>query len=393
MKGWLKKEGKKMFFTKKNKIVILGIACCILLGGLSPTIYNTTVNDPISGPEQNNDESNNNDAEYKQTGYGNYTYVSFYWSPRYPDEGEAVTFYSSNYDLRGHLSSFRWNFGDGSSGYGYIASHIYDKKGSYGVTLSYTAWDSEEGYIWGSGTNSVHVGEDPFPRLAYSPKNPSPGEQVNLDGSASSDPDGQITSYVWSYYSINDPSNITEIGYTEDIKYSWEEQGIYNVRLQVSDDKGNNNTLEETISVSILKLGGFPKRERGLSFEISNHGTFKAKNIEWSVEINKYSLFGIRSQNLYSENGTSTDIGAGNNQQIYLSQIPRKFSKVKIIVTVKAENAVEISESYYGLMFGKTIFISENNFVNPYNIVIGAGIIIAGIIYYVIQNYEPSETT
>ena len=53
--------------------------------------------------------------------------------------GNAVSFNgSSSYDNDGTISSYSWDFGDGSTGTGQITTHIYTNEGSYTVTLTVT---------------------------------------------------------------------------------------------------------------------------------------------------------------------------------------------------------------------------------------------------------------
>lgn len=59
-------------------------------------------------------------------------------------QGKLITFDAKNStDNDGKIKEYRWDFGDGTKGYGDIATHIYLKKGSYTVTL--TVKDDEGG--------------------------------------------------------------------------------------------------------------------------------------------------------------------------------------------------------------------------------------------------------
>ena len=378
MENYFKKIGQILLNRKKT--VILIVTSLILIAVLSPKIKDFSVKDVTDNQKTINDQSNRDNQEFKKTNYNEYVYVSFYWIPRYPDPGETVTFYCRNYGNNSYINSARWNFGDGTTGYGYTTTHNYEEKGSYRVTLDVTAWDSEDGYNWGSTSNTVKVGADPFPEITFTPENPSPGEKVTFEATKSSDPDGRITSYNWSYYNIEDPKNVTKIGSSKIIDYTWEKQGIYAVSLTIKDDDGNNNTINKIVHVSILKLGGFNKLSRGLSFEIRNNGNSKVKNLRWGVKINKYSIFGVKSKVLYQKNDTTFDIDPNFFQRIEVKDIRRAFCKIKLEITAKADNAIEISKTFYGLIFGKYIYLSETNFINPYGVITISGILIALVI-------------
>jgi len=383
MKGESKKLRQMLFLSKSKKIIILGLTCCLLIGGLSPTINNAFITNPEKINEAPKDGNNQEDSEYKKMSYddGVHVYASFYWSPKYPDPGELVTFYSTSCAYNGLISSEVWRFYDGHGEYGHRTTHTFDKKGTYKVTLSVIAYGHDSaGPDLGSGsiTKYVKISADPIPKITFTPENPSPGEKVILNASESSDPDGKIMSYNWSYYDVEDPGNVTYLGSNEKIYHVWKKQGIYVVSLYTEDNKGNNNTLDVAIHVSILKLGGFSARSRGLSFEISNYDQDRANNVNWNVEIHKYSLLGIRSKSIYQKSGTIPSITFDNSEIIEIKNIRRRFCKIKLVVTVEADNAVEVSKSFYGLIFGKFIFLTEDNFINPYSVITISGIISAG---------------
>jgi len=68
--------------------------------------------------------------------------VSFTCSPSDPFVGETVTFdASASYDPDGTIISYLWDFGDGSTGSGVKASHVYSEGGAY--TITFTAIDND----------------------------------------------------------------------------------------------------------------------------------------------------------------------------------------------------------------------------------------------------------
>ena len=52
--------------------------------------------------------------------------------------------------------------------------------------------------------------------------------------------------------------------------------------------------------------------------------------------------------------------------------------------SVEADNAVEVNKSFYGLIFGKYVFLSEDDFFNPYAIIAFTGVIMA-IMYLILR--------
>ena len=287
VKGNQKKPRWMSYFSGAKIFLIFSITFSLILAGFAPTINSNFIKNNDEAFEDDNNK--NHEGEYKKTSYdeNTFAYASFYWNPRYPDPGETITFYSGSYASNGHISYEKWHFEDGHTARGRVATYTYNKKGTYQVTLQVRAYGSGSDFDWDTRTSYVEVGADPFPRITITPEIASPGDEVVLDASGSSDPDGQIISYNWSYCNIDNPKNVTYLGSDKIIHHIWEKQGTYNVVLNVEDDKGNNNTFEKTIAVSILKLSGFDTYARGLSFEISNQGNITADNIEWTLEIVK----------------------------------------------------------------------------------------------------------
>jgi PKD repeat protein len=65
--------------------------------------------------------------------------ASFAFSPQDPEPGELITFDGTgSYDPDGHITSYRWEFGDGSEDFGPTVEHSYTDPGSYTVTLTVT---------------------------------------------------------------------------------------------------------------------------------------------------------------------------------------------------------------------------------------------------------------
>jgi PKD repeat protein len=94
---------------------------------------------------------------------------------------------------------------------------------------------------------SVAVGEgnaSPTADFTVSPDAPAVGEQVTLDASASTDPDGSIQRYEWDV--DGDGSYETE-GQTVGVTY--DEPGSYAVTLEVRDGDGATDTARRTVGV------------------------------------------------------------------------------------------------------------------------------------------------
>lgn len=269
--------------------------------------------------------------------------VYFSWYPLFPDVGEKVTFFSL-------LDPGIWNFGDGTRGWGSVVSHIYNKKGSYMVTLSIL----RDGLT--SGVATIEIGASPFPRFTWSPKEPSPGENVDFDASDSYDTNGQIVKYNWSYTEASEPNKVIYMGDNKTFTYAWDEQGNYNVTLAVTDNNNNTNKLKENIIVSILAIvkikGGF----RHVVFQITNIGDIAAENIQWKAYITR-TIHIIPGRKIFSGSGTINTLGPGESTSVDIGRYRRAFGMITLAIIVEGSNAVKITQSMHGFILGKFVHL------------------------------------
>src|SRR5207249_2170149 len=129
--------------------------------------------------------------------------ASFTTSSSTPLPGDLVTFNgSSSYDPDGSIATYAWDFGDGSTASGSVATHIYSTHGVYQATLVVTDFDN----LTGSQTASIRVLALPSASFAFGPPRPFQRASVTFDASNSTDPDGSITNYAWDW---GDGSNRT----------------------------------------------------------------------------------------------------------------------------------------------------------------------------------------
>jgi len=147
----------------------------------------------------------------------------------------------------GYIAREEWDLdGDGTyeRSYSYGSSsffHAFTEKGEKTVRLRVT--DHEGNTSTDSATIQVKVSQDsprnrPRAVLTMSNQTPRVGEQVRLDASGSSDPDGRIVSYEWHLW--NDIFVTTE----PTLDYTFPEPRENNALLKVTDDDG---LYDETI--------------------------------------------------------------------------------------------------------------------------------------------------
>lgn len=148
-----------------------------------------------------------------------------------------------NEDSNASITSYSWDFGDGSAGSGKTTSHTYDSSGSYDVTLEI---EDENGQKHTEvKTISVEECESPYSSppvikscFTHDPTNFS--YTVDFDADCSFSP-VTITSYSWNF---GDGSSGT--GKTPSHTYNG--IGPYDVTLDVQDSEGDVDTKTRSVS-------------------------------------------------------------------------------------------------------------------------------------------------
>ncbi|MFH1101963.1 MAG: PKD domain-containing protein [Methanobacteriota archaeon] len=164
--------------------------------------------------------------------------------------GESFAFDSSgSRDPDGTLQFYRWNFGDGTSEIlARSPTHSYPDGGRYTVTL--TVVDNEGR----SDTNTTTVAVGSFP------KNQDPvangtflsgvdvSKPVFFNGTASTDSDGTIVSYLWNFGDGTTGSGVTTT-------HTYTKEGTYWVTLTVTDDAGGTNQAYTSVTLKAATPG------------------------------------------------------------------------------------------------------------------------------------------
>jgi plastocyanin len=350
----------------KKKVIILIITIFFVLSSLSPIISGLKIQTQNNETKDLQNKNNENNKE-KNYYYNNLrAEADFTYSPRYPDPGEEITFTSKSYCYgNGWITSIRWDFDDGQYQYGKTAKYTFENKGEFKVTLRVEArgWSyyyDHYYYDWGSDycTRYIDVGADPFPKFSISNTKPAPGENITFDASESSDPDGEIVSYNWSYYNTETPENIVFLGNKTIIEHRWDEQGVYNITLRVEDNKGNINYIEKTVKISILKIREITDNFDEINIEIFNQGNIAAKNLTCDIEINRYATFNFMSKQYYKYNDSVEILKSKEHKNITIKDL-EGYGGFIIDITADADNAIEVSKSKFGYIIGEQIFLSD----------------------------------
>jgi PKD repeat protein len=160
---------------------------------------------------------------------GAFTNVRFDGTTSTPGLGAAIT-------------SYVWDFGDGSSGTGAIATHQYEAPGTYLARLTVT---DSNGFSATSATQPIVVGAGSVPTadFVFSPSGPKIGENVFFNGATSTAGSGhQIVRWEWNFGDGSTRSGVS-------VSKSYAAAGSYNVVLTVTDEAGQTAVASKTVLV------------------------------------------------------------------------------------------------------------------------------------------------
>ncbi|MCK4222094.1 MAG: PKD domain-containing protein, partial [Dehalococcoidia bacterium] len=148
---------------------------------------------------------------------------------------------------QGVIVLYSWNFGDGRTGSGRIVLHTYSSAGSYTVSLTVTdtqgATDSITLTIQVSMDGGVEGNIKPSANFTASPTSGTAPLAVDFDASGSSDPDGSITSYNWTFGDGSTGTGVTT-------SHTYNTAGTYTVNLTVIDGQGATGSTTRIIQVN-----------------------------------------------------------------------------------------------------------------------------------------------
>ncbi len=94
----------------------------------------------------------------------------------------------------------------------------------------------------GSFDNRAAADQPPVAKFTFTPANPITGQLVTFDGTNSTDIDGIITAYSWSFGDGNTATGAI-------VTYAFTQQGAYTVTLTVTDDAGLTGTTSQFLMV------------------------------------------------------------------------------------------------------------------------------------------------
>ena len=140
------------------------------------------------------------------------------------------------------ITSYLWDFGDGTTGTGQIATHQYRAPGNYIARLTVTASNGLTNTSAGQ-TIIVSAGAGPTSQFVFSPEAPTICTDVFFNGTLSRPGENhRIVSYNWSWGDNTSSSGSTRT-------HRFRTPGNYVVVLTVRDEVGQTATSSQTVAV------------------------------------------------------------------------------------------------------------------------------------------------
>lgn len=188
-----------------------------------------------------------------------------------------------SFDKDGKIKRYEWDFGDGTQGEGARIDKKYSQPGLYDVTLRvFDDSDTECGVA--ISKVQVKINKPPIPRI-LAPEAVQFGELFTLDGSSSTDPDGNIVDYLWQI-------GTDTLMEGSVVHYALKSEDNTRVTLQITDDSRTYNSSQRanfTIRVNKRPIASAgddkvisPNRPAAYSARLSKDPDGQIVDYEWT---------------------------------------------------------------------------------------------------------------
>ncbi len=160
--------------------------------------------------------------------------------------GSPISFSgAASSDPDGTIVSYQWSFGNGATATGATPSYAYPSAVGSPFTVTLTVTDDKGATA--SATTSATIGatsgnQAPTARPG-GPYSGTVGAPIAFNGSASSDPDGSIAGYAWTFGDGGTASGASPT-------HAYASPGTYTATLTVTDNLGAQSTASATVTVA-----------------------------------------------------------------------------------------------------------------------------------------------
>jgi len=150
------------------------------------------------------------------------------------------------------ITSYLWNFGDGSTGTGLTASHSYTQAQTYSATLTVT--NSDGGTNTAAKAVTIGTVSNPTAAFTISPVVPAAGLSVpillrfNADSSSAAS-GHHIVEFSWDYGDGNGDSGAALFATSHNYTVPSSADG-YTVSLTILDDAGGKATTSQKVKIN-----------------------------------------------------------------------------------------------------------------------------------------------
>lgn len=205
-------------------------------------------------------------------------------------------------DVDGTIADYVWDFGDGTSGVGVSPSHTYQSAAPRTVKLTVT---DDRG-----GKNSVDKLVTTTPPPANAPPTAAftstkTDLKVNVDATASSDPDGSIATYSWRFGDGGTGQGVTAT-------HTYGVAGTYAVELTVTDNGGATDVMTSDVTVvtpNVPPVASFTASVNDLAVSVdagaSSDADGSIATYEWNFGDGTQAQ-GVTANHTYSQAGAFT---------------------------------------------------------------------------------------
>ena len=151
---------------------------------------------------------------------------------------------SASYDTGGAITSYSWDFGDGSLGTGMTVNHTYSDVGTHTAKLTVTDNDGNKN----TTTTTIEVvprpssSEPPTAEFTTTINSNIAPATVRFNATSSTDSDGSIVAYKWGFGDGSTGSGAV-------ITHVYVNEGDYTINLTVTDNDNNEDSKQVVVKV------------------------------------------------------------------------------------------------------------------------------------------------
>jgi serine protease len=155
------------------------------------------------------------------------------------NEGDTVSFDGSGSSDEGTIDSYEWDFGDGTTGSGVTATHVYADDSEYTVILTVT----DNNGATGTDVATVTINNVAPTAEAGGPYSGIVGQPITFTGRATDPGTADILTYSWDF------GDDSPVATDQIVSHSYLEPKTYTATLTVSDDDGGVGRATATVTV------------------------------------------------------------------------------------------------------------------------------------------------